>query len=43
MTPRQIETVTVYTGRDIHFRVTGGKYKLVFRGSGADVSAVGST
>lgn len=35
------ETVTVYTGRNIHFRVTGGKYKLVFRGPTPDLSAVG--
>jgi hypothetical protein len=39
--PGKTEAVTIYTGRDIHFRVTGGKYRLAFRGSGADVSAVG--
>jgi hypothetical protein len=39
--PGKADNVTIYVGRDIHFRVTGGKYKLVFRGSGADVSAVG--
>jgi hypothetical protein len=33
--------VTIYTGRDLHFRVTGGKYKLVFNGSGIDLTAVG--
>jgi hypothetical protein len=31
----------VYTGRDLHFRVTAGKYKLVFNGSGIDLTAVG--
>ena len=41
VTAGKSETVTVYIGRDIHFRVTGGKYKLVFRGSGSDPSAVG--
>jgi hypothetical protein len=35
------DTCTVYFGRDIHFRVTGGKYKLFFDGSGIDLSAVG--
>lgn len=32
----------VYTGKDLHFRVTGGKYKLVFNGSGIDLTAVGT-
>lgn len=32
----------VYTGRDLHFRVTGGEYKLVFVGSGIDLTAVGT-
>ena len=31
----------VYTGKDLHFRVTGGKYKLVFNGAGIDLTAVG--
>ena len=39
--PGLAENVTVYTGKDIHFRVTGGKYKLVFRGSGVGAPAVG--
>jgi hypothetical protein len=39
--PGKADDVTIYTGKDIHFRVTGGKYKLAFRGSGTDVSAVG--
>jgi hypothetical protein len=33
--------VTLYSGRDLHFRVTGGKYKVVFNGSGIDLTAVG--
>jgi hypothetical protein len=39
--PGTCDTCTIYTGRDIHFRVTGGKYRLAFRGSGIDFSAVG--
>lgn len=42
------DTITSYSGRDIRFRVTGGKYKLVFRGTvsglpatGIDLTAVG--
>lgn len=35
------DTVTVYTGKDIHFRVTGGRYKLALKGSGIDFTAVG--
>jgi hypothetical protein len=34
--------VTTYRGADIHFRVTGGKYKLTFVGQGIDLTAVGS-
>jgi hypothetical protein len=35
--------VTTYTGTNIHFRVTGGKYRLVFRGaSGLDLTAIGA-
>jgi hypothetical protein len=34
--------VTVYSGRNIHFRFTGGRYmKLTIVGSGIDVTAVG--
>jgi hypothetical protein len=32
---------TVYTGTNLHFRVTGGKYRLRFKGSGVDLSAIG--
>lgn len=36
------DTCVVYTGKDIHFRITGGKYKLAFvLASGIDLSAVG--
>lgn len=35
--------VTVYSGRDLHFRVTGGKYKLSFvNAQGLDLTAVGA-
>ncbi len=35
------DTCITYTGRDIHFRVTGGKYRLWFQGAGIDFTAVG--
>jgi hypothetical protein len=35
------DTCTTYSGRDIHFRATGGKYRMYFDGSGIDLSAVG--
>jgi hypothetical protein len=41
VTAGKTDGVVVYTGRDIHFRVTGGKYKLAFRGMSSDLSAVG--
>jgi len=31
----------LYSGDDLHFRVTGGKYKLLFKGSGIDLTAIG--
>ena len=34
-------TKLVYSGKDLHFRVTGGKYKLTFGGFGIDFTAVG--
>lgn len=34
--------VVVYTGADLHFRLTGGKYRFRFRGTGIDLTAVGS-
>jgi hypothetical protein len=33
--------VTIYSGRDLHFRVTGGTYRLLFKGNGIDLTAVG--
>jgi hypothetical protein len=33
--------VIAYSGTDLHFRVTGGKYRLSFSGSGIDLTAVG--
>jgi hypothetical protein len=38
--PSANDNVTTYVGR-LHFRVTGGKAKLWFRGSGIDLTAVG--
>jgi hypothetical protein len=34
-------TVTTYSGTNLHFRVTGGKYRLTFTGSGIDLTAIG--
>jgi hypothetical protein len=33
--------VTIYSGTDIHFRVTGGRYRLRFTGNDINLSAVG--
>jgi hypothetical protein len=33
--------LTTYVGRELHFRVTGGLYKLSFKGDGIDLTAVG--
>lgn len=33
--------LTTYVGHELHFRVTGGYYKLFFKGSGIDLTAVG--
>jgi hypothetical protein len=30
-----------YSGQNLHLRITGGKYKLWFQGSGIDLTAVG--
>jgi hypothetical protein len=35
-------SVTTYSGTNLHFRVTGGKYRLVFDGSGIDLTAIGA-
>lgn len=34
-------TVISYSGTDIHFRITGGKYRISFNGSGIDLTAIG--
>ncbi|HEX4525582.1 MAG TPA: hypothetical protein VH108_02460 [Gaiellaceae bacterium] len=39
--PGLIDGTTVYSGIDLHFRVTGGRYKLLLKGSGIDFTAVG--
>ena len=39
--PGLVDGTTVYTGTDLHFRVTGGKYKLRLQGTGIDFTAVG--
>ncbi len=39
--PGNCDQCTVYTGKDLHFRVTGGRYRLFFQGAGIDFSAVG--
>jgi hypothetical protein len=40
--PGLCDLCTVYTGKDLHFRVTGGKYRLAFIDSaGVDFTAVG--
>lgn len=41
VTPGAFDNVTIYTGRAIHFRITGGKARLWFKGSGLDLTAVG--
>jgi hypothetical protein len=33
--------VTIYSGKNIHFRFTGGRYKFSITGTGIDVTAVG--
>jgi hypothetical protein len=33
--------MTIYSGTNLHFRVTGGKYRLYFNGSGIDLTAIG--
>ncbi len=39
--PTDDPNATLYWGTDIHFKITGGKYKLKFKGSGLDLTAVG--
>jgi hypothetical protein len=38
--PGAIDGTTVYSGTDVRFRVTGGKYKLVIKGAGIDFTAI---
>lgn len=35
------DNATIYSGTNIHFRITGGKYKIRFKGNGIDLTAVG--
>ncbi len=39
--PGVIDGTTVYSGTDVRFRVTGGRYRLSLKGSGIDLTAVG--
>jgi hypothetical protein len=32
---------TVYQGPNLHFRITGGKYRIRFRGTSVDLTAIG--
>ncbi|HEX5449482.1 MAG TPA: hypothetical protein VFW85_05440 [Gaiellaceae bacterium] len=36
------ENVTVYWGANLTFRITGGKYRIRFKGSGLDLTAIGT-
>jgi hypothetical protein len=40
-TPGVDPGVTIYSCKNIHFRFTGGKYRIVIAGTGIDVTAVG--
>jgi len=37
----RVDGTTVYGGTELHFRVTGGKYRLFLKGNSIDVTAVG--
>ncbi|MDX6451762.1 MAG: hypothetical protein QOH16_1811 [Gaiellaceae bacterium] len=39
--PGVADNVTSYSGRDLHFRVTGGKARLWFKATGLNLTAVG--
>jgi hypothetical protein len=41
VSPGVTDNVTVYSGNNLHFRVTGGRARLWFKGSGIDLTAVG--
>jgi len=34
-------TATIYAGTDLHFRATSGRYRIRFKGSGVDLTAIG--
>jgi hypothetical protein len=34
-------TATIYSGTDIHFRATSGRFRIRFRGLGIDLTAIG--
>jgi len=34
-------TATIYSGTDIHFRATSGRFRIRFRGTGVDLTAIG--
>ena len=35
------DNTTVYWGSNLHFRLTGGKFKVRFKGAGIDLTAIG--
>lgn len=39
--PSDDPDTTIYTGSSIHIKVTGGRYKIRFKGSGIDLTAIG--
>ena len=41
VTETPLGTITTYRGDNLTFRVTGGTYRLLFNGSGIDLTAVG--
>jgi hypothetical protein len=39
--PAADPNTTIYTGTNIHFRLTGGKFRVRFRATGIDLTAIG--
>lgn len=39
---RILGAATVYSGRDVRFRIVGGAFRILVRGAGIDLSAVGT-
>ena len=39
--PAADPNTTLFTGTNLHFRLTGGKYRIRFRGTGIDLTAIG--